>query len=159
MWSFYLKIIIIVIFNVISLNLSTKLFAKLILLALFMGASFLVCLIIFYLVVNFHWKSICDTHLNLQQCKGLHKELIIIYSDTFMHWRRKWQPTPVFLPGESQGQGSLVGCFYGVAQSRTRLKWFSSSSSTLRLLSRTNTTSFLFDNFGLLRVKWRLLNT
>ena len=29
---------------------------------------------------------------------------------TFMHWRRKWQPIPVFLPGESQGQGSLVGC-------------------------------------------------
>ena len=28
---------------------------------------------------------------------------------TFMHWRRKWQPTPVFLPGESQGQESLVG--------------------------------------------------
>ena len=25
-------------------------------------------------------------------------------------WRRQWQPTPVFLPGESQGQGSLVGC-------------------------------------------------
>ena len=29
---------------------------------------------------------------------------------TFMHWRRKWQPTLVFLPGESQGRGSLVGC-------------------------------------------------
>ena len=29
---------------------------------------------------------------------------------TFMHWRRKWQPTPVFLPAESQGWGSLVGC-------------------------------------------------
>ena len=29
---------------------------------------------------------------------------------TFMHWRRKWQPTPVFLPGDSQGQKSLVGC-------------------------------------------------
>ena len=28
---------------------------------------------------------------------------------TFLHWRRKWQPIPVFLPGESQGQGSLVG--------------------------------------------------
>ena len=27
----------------------------------------------------------------------------------FMHWRRKWQPTPVFLPGESQERGSLVG--------------------------------------------------
>ena len=29
---------------------------------------------------------------------------------TFMHWRRKWQPTPVLLPGESQGRQSLVGC-------------------------------------------------
>ena len=28
---------------------------------------------------------------------------------TFMHWRRQWQPTPVFLPGESQGWGSWVG--------------------------------------------------
>ena len=28
---------------------------------------------------------------------------------TFMHWRMQWQPTAVFLPGESQGQGSLVG--------------------------------------------------
>ena len=32
---------------------------------------------------------------------------------TFMHWRRKWQPTPVFLPWESQEQGSLVGCRLG----------------------------------------------
>ena len=29
---------------------------------------------------------------------------------TFMDWRRKWQPTPVFLPGESQGWRGLVGC-------------------------------------------------
>ena len=29
---------------------------------------------------------------------------------TLMLWRRKWQPTPVFLPGEPQGWGSLVGC-------------------------------------------------
>ena len=28
----------------------------------------------------------------------------------FMHWRRQWQPTPVFLSGESQGWGSLVSC-------------------------------------------------
>ena len=32
------------------------------------------------------------------------------FTFTFMHWRRKWQPTPVFLLGESQGWGSLVGC-------------------------------------------------
>ena len=41
---------------------------------------------------------------------------------TFTHWRRKWQPTPVFLPGESQGWGAWWAAFYGVAQSRTRLK-------------------------------------
>ena len=29
---------------------------------------------------------------------------------TCMPWRRKWQPTQVFLPGESQGRESLVGC-------------------------------------------------
>ena len=32
------------------------------------------------------------------------------FTFTFMHQRRKWQPTSVFLPGESQGWGSLVGC-------------------------------------------------
>ena len=32
------------------------------------------------------------------------------FTFTFMHWRRKWQATSVFLPGESQGRGSLVGC-------------------------------------------------
>ena len=39
---------------------------------------------------------------------------------TFMYWRRKWQPTPVFLPGESQGRGSLVGCrLWGRTESDT----------------------------------------
>ena len=39
---------------------------------------------------------------------------------TFMHCRRKWQPTPVFLPGESQGRGSLVGCrLWGHTESDT----------------------------------------
>ena len=47
---------------------------------------------------------------------------------TFMHWRRRWQPTPVFLPGESQGQEAWWAAIYGVAQSQTRLKWLSSSS-------------------------------
>ena len=47
-----------------------------------------------------------------------------------MHWRRKWQPTPVFLPGESQRQGAWWAAVYGVAQSWTRLKRLSSSSSS-----------------------------
>ena len=45
---------------------------------------------------------------------------------TFLHWRRTWQPTPVFLPGESQGQGSLVGCRLWGRTSWTRLMWLSS---------------------------------
>ena len=46
---------------------------------------------------------------------------------TFMPWRRKWQPTPVFLPRESQGQGSLVGC---------RLWGCTESDATERLSNR-----------------------
>ena len=39
---------------------------------------------------------------------------------TFLHWKRKWQPTPVFLLGESQGQGRLVGCrLWGHTESDT----------------------------------------
>ena len=39
---------------------------------------------------------------------------------TFMNWRRKWQPTPVFLPGESQGRRGLVGChLWGRTESDT----------------------------------------
>ena len=40
--------------------------------------------------------------------------------DSITHQRRQWQPTPVFLPGESQGQGSLVGChLWGCTESDT----------------------------------------
>ena len=35
-------------------------------------------------------------------------------------WRRKWQPTPIFLPGEFHGQRSLVGCYpWGPTESNT----------------------------------------
>ena len=39
-----------------------------------------------------------------------HDQATSLYFFTFMHWRKKWQPTPVFLPREPQGRGSLVGC-------------------------------------------------
>ena len=41
---------------------------------------------------------------------GVTKSQTRLSNFTFIHWRRQWQPTPVFLPGESQGRGSLVGC-------------------------------------------------
>ena len=53
---------------------------------------------------------------------------------TFMHWRRKWQPTPVFLPVESQGRGAWLVAISGVTQSRTQLKQLSRSSSSRSVL-------------------------
>ena len=46
-----------------------------------------------------------------------------------MYWRRKWQPTPVFLPENPRDKGAWWAAVYGVAHSRTRLKRLSSSSS------------------------------
>ena len=67
---------------------------------------------------------------------------------TFMHWKRKWQPTPVFLPGESQDGKAWWASVYGGAQSRTRLKRLSSSSS--RQVCYIN---FLIPKFCLLLVQ------
>ena len=62
-----------------------------------------------------------------------------------MHWRRKWQPTPVFLPGESQGRGAWWAAVYGVAQSWTWLKWLSSSSMCLPSAPATGFTGNSWD--------------
>ena len=52
---------------------------------------------------------------------------------TFTHWRRKWQPTPVFLPRESQGQRSLVGCrLWG--SKRVRHDWSDLAAAALSFL-------------------------
>ena len=56
---------------------------------------------------------------------------------SFMHWRRKWQPTPVFLPGESQGQRSLVGCRLWGRTKSDMTECLSSSSSSLGITSLT----------------------
>ena len=55
---------------------------------------------------------------------------------SFMHWRRKRQPTPVFLPGESQGRGSLVGCrLWGRTESdATEVTWQQQGRLLLRLM-------------------------
>ena len=60
---------------------------------------------------------------------GVPKSRTRLSTFTFTRWRRKWQPTPVFLPGESQGQGAWGAAVSGVAQSWTRLKRLSSSSN------------------------------
>ena len=78
---------------------------------------------------------------------------------TFMHWKRKWQPTPVFLPGESQGQGSLVG-FRLWGQSRTQLTWLCSSSSSSSVcedrLGRIETECFWEEAEKELSLEWQI---
>ena len=62
-----------------------------------------------------------------------------------MHWRRKWQPTPVFLPGESQGQGSLVGCrLCGRTESdTTEATWQQQQQHTMTLVLSAGFPPFL----------------
>ena len=68
---------------------------------------------------------------------------------TLTHWRRKWQPTPVFLPGESRDGGTWWAAVYGVAQSQTRLKWFSSSSSSRKPTFSLSSFTFIKTSLGL----------
>ena len=79
----------------------------------------------------------------------------------FTHWRRKWQPTPVFLPGESQGRGSLGGCcLWGRPKSDTTKQLSSSSSSSPVFLGAV---TWIFHSWALhcnagLWVWWRTWN-
>ena len=70
------------------------------------------------------------------------------FTFTFLHWRRKWQPTPVFLPGESQGWGALWAVVSGVAQSWTGLKRLSSSSRKYATIDITYDDSSKTITFG-----------
>ena len=56
------------------------------------------------------WKNPMDGGAWSAAVHGTAKSRTQLSDLTCMHWRRKWQPTPVFLPGESQGRESLVGC-------------------------------------------------
>ena len=73
---------------------------------------------------------------------------------TFVHWRRKWPSTPAFLPGESQGWGSLVGgCLWGHADlDTTEVIWqqqqHDKSVWESKILSKVITAEF-FLNFML----------
>ena len=64
-----------------------------------------------------------------------------------IHWRRKWQPTPVFLPGESHGQKSLEGCMQSmrlkrVRQDRVRRRTYSISYLSLKREASPNRMNY-----------------
>ena len=74
---------------------------------------------------------------------------------TFMHCRRKWQPTPVFLPGESQGWGSLVGCrLWGCTELDMTEVTQQLSSSDVRLAMPGTWYSTVFVEIMMLFVIW-----
>jgi len=80
------------------------------------------------------WKISWAEEPGRLQSTGLQTRLSD-FTFTFMHWRRKWQPTPVFLPGESQGRGSLVGCSpWGRTESdTTEATWQQQHSSNISI--------------------------
>ena len=55
------------------------------------------------------WKIPCIFLATVGLLRVGHNSATSLSLFTFMHLRRKWQPTPVFLPRESQGRQSLVG--------------------------------------------------
>ena len=85
-----------------------------------------------FLLISHHYSQWCDFQSQVffnYELKSHYKPSVqgiainILYKCSglvFSDWRRKWKPTPVFLPGESQGWGSLVGChLWGRTESDT----------------------------------------
>ena len=68
---------------------------------------------------------------------------------TFMHWRRKWQPTPVFLPGESQGQGGEPGGLPPMGSHRVGHDW-SDLAAAARITAYSSAIYILVDNFSMI---------
>ena len=66
------------------------------------------------------WLDLLSVQGTLKSLLQHHSSKASILLCSGFFWRRKWQPTPVFLPGESQGWGNLVGChLWGCTQSDT----------------------------------------
>ena len=89
------------------------------------------------------WMEEPDRLQSMGSLRVRHDRVTSLSLFTFMHWRRKWQPTPVFLPGETRDGEAWWAAVYGVAQSRTRLKRLSSSSRTYQRLNNVQMNTHL----------------
>ena len=73
-----------------------------------------------YFYVNYVHENVFPKKTHIFSLSILIFAFPIYASVRTLIWRRKWQPTPVFLPGESQGRRSLVGCrLWGCTESDT----------------------------------------
>ena len=81
------------------------------------------------------WKNPRDRGASKAAVHGVTKSWTQLsnFTFTFMHWRRKWQPTPVFCLENPREGGAWWAAIYGVAQSRTQLKQFGSSNSACEM--------------------------
>ena len=87
---------------------------------------------------------------------GVAKNRTRLSDFTFTHWRRKWQPTPVFLPGESQGWQSLVGfSLWGCTESDMTQQQQHTLSKALPLQSIYNIIHELTMTQTFLRIHWK----
>ena len=77
---------------------------------------------------------------------------------TFMHWKRKWQPTPVFLPGESQGREEPGGLL-SVGLHRVRHDWSDlvAAAAAVVTISRNASWQFLLVDVGWSEWPWSLV--
>ena len=75
---------------------------------------------------------------------------------TFMHWRRKWQPIPGFLPGESQGRGESGGLL-SLGSRRVGHDWsdLAAAAAAANVLRATKINAFLTSQISSF-LKWSL---
>ena len=89
-------------------------------------------------LVTLAWKIPWTEEPGMLQSKGSwrvrHDWATSLWLFTFMHWRRKWQPLQCDCLENLRDGGAWWAAIYGVAQSRTRLKWLSSSSYIITLV-------------------------
>ena len=76
---------------------------------------------------------------------------------TFLHWRRRWQPTPVFLPGESQEWGAWWAAVYGVAQSQTQTEAMWQQQQQWHKMWSISSSVYFISVFSLVRCLLRSL--
>ena len=78
------------------------------------------CRLLQYSCLKIPWTEEPDRLQSMGSLRVGHDWATSLSLFIFIHWRRKWQPAPVFLPGGSQGQRSLVGCrLWGRTESDT----------------------------------------